>query len=380
MTIFLVYISFIVFVIILLVIGIYLILALRRRTLSFEKIKQKIFIIKDIFNNHMEYSNVELIPKSEIEELKRLVSNKNGLEAFIKCYHDYVEDMGDKMKAQEYASIIISYKTLLSNKIVREKYKISYILYLISEFGISTDEVSHFALESLNSDSMYVRNNSLRIIRNTGNIELVLKAILIIISQNHYYNYRVLVDFLDNFSGEKEDLNKALFENFSKFNSRFKRLVLEHFSNGLNADENIKEMVLEVLSNPSDKNILITATRYFGRIIDLRAKKIILQNLDNPQWEIRAISAKVISKYNNPDSISKVVEGLKDNNYYVRYNSAFSYIQMEEEENILNELNNMTDVFSKDITLYAMYANNIIDYEAYTIMTEKVEEELNKQW
>lgn len=377
MSVYLVYISFVIFVVILLVVGIYFMLALRKRRVSLEKINKQTEIIKEILNNHMGYSDIKLIPEYEIEEIRKIVSNKIGLEAFINCYQDYLEDNGDLVKVRDYAALVVSYKTLLNNKIVREKYKKSYILYLLSEFRINREEVMEFALESLDSDSIYIRNNALRVIRNTGNVPIVMKAIESISSQNHYYNYRVLVDFIDNFTGEQELLNQALVEKFPIFNNRFKRLIIEHFSNKLNDNENIRLLVLDVLSSSNDKNTLIMATRYFGRVIDERAKEYILQNLESPDWELRAISAKIISHYNSQSSRFKVMEGLKDKNYYVRYNSAFSYIDMEEEENILKYLDNITDPFAKDITLYAMYNRNIIDYKEYAEMAEKVEKELS---
>lgn len=377
MTVYLVYISFVIFVVILLIVGIYFMLALRKRRISLEKINKKTEIIKDILNNHMGYSDIKLIPENEIEEIRKIVSNKIGLESFINCYQEYLDNNGDVIKARDYAGMVVSYKTLLNNKIVREKYKKSYILFLLSEFRINTEEVTEFALESLDSDSIYVRNNALRVIRNTGSVPLILKTIESISSQDHYYNYRVLVDFIDNFTGEQELLNQAFVENFQVFNVRFKRLIIEHFSNRLNDNENIRLLVLEVLSSSNDKNTLIMATRYFGRIIDERAKENILKNLESPEWELRAISAKIIPNYNSQISKSKVMEALKDKNYYVRYNSAFSYIEMEEEDNILNELNKITDPFAKDITLYAMYASNIIDYKEYTEMAEEVEKELS---
>lgn len=380
MTVFLVYIAFIIFVIILLVVGVYFMLELRKRRVSFEKIDKETLIIKEILNKHMGYSNIKLIPEDEIEEVRKIVSNKIGLEAFINSYQEYLESDGDIDKARDYAALVVSYNTLINNRIVREKYKKSYILYLLSEFRINTDEVTDFALESLDSDSIYVRNNALRVIRNAGDVPLVLKTTETINTNKYYYNYRVLVDFLDNFNGELESLDIALLENFQIFSNRWKRLIIEHFSNKLNDNENVRQLIIEVLSKSNDKNIVIMATRYFGRIVDERAKKYILQNLESPDWEIRAISAKVISKYASQSSIDKVLEGLKDKNYYVRYNSAFSYIQMEEDENILKGLNNITDPFAKEITLYAMYASNIIDYKNYKEMTEEIEEELSLQW
>lgn len=365
MTVYIIYMAFIIFVVLLIIIGIYFMLSVNSQRRVRKRINKKVNIINEIIENHMQYENIEEIPDKEIEDMKKMVSHKSGLEAFYISYEDYLQQNKNNDKITEYAGEVVNYKILLNNKIVRYKYRTSYILYLISQFGINTEEVQEFAIESLENDSMYVRNNALRLIRNTGNVKLFLKAIETIIEKNHYYNYRVLVDSIDNFKGDMDLLDKALLENIHKFNNRFKRLTIEHFANGMKDEEEIRLMVLDFLANSEDKEIMILAMRYFGRIIDERAKPYILKNLKSEDWEIRAISAKIISNYKDEYSRSGLLENLKDRNYYVRFNSAFSYIEMDEEESVFKELDSITDNFAKDILVYAMYLKSMINHEEY---------------
>lgn len=243
-----------------------------------KKINEKTSLINKIMKEHMEYENIEAIPDGEIKDMRKIVGHKIGLEAFYLAYEGYL-NKGENDKLRAYAGEIVDYKVLLNNKIVRYKYRKSYILYLISQFQINTKEVGDFAIESLENESMYVRNNALRVIRNTGNVDLFLKTIKIITEKNYYYNYRVLADFIDNFNGDMEKLDKALLENIDNFNSRFKRLTIEHFANEKNSQEDVKLMVLDLLRGSQDKEVLIVATRYFGRIIDKRSKTYIIENL-----------------------------------------------------------------------------------------------------
>lgn len=376
MTVYIIYAAFIIFVILLIIIGIYFMLSVNSQRRVKNKINKKANIIREILEKHMEYENIEDIPEQEIEKVKSMVLNKTGLEAFYNCYEEHLNLNEDNVKLRKYAGKVVSYKILLNNKIVRYKYRRSYILYLLSQFGINTEEVGEFAFESLNSSSIYVRNNALRVIRNAGNIELFLKAIEVISSQKYYYNYKVLVDFIDNFNGDMDLLDKALLDNIHNFNDRFKRLTIEHFANGMKDDENTKLIILDFLANSQNKEILILAMRYFSKIMDERSKPYILKNLKSEDWELRAISAKVISNYNDGNSRNELLENLKDENYFVRFNSAFSYIEMEEETIIFNQLDNLTDKFAKDILVYAMYLKNMINYKDYMEQLQNVEGEL----
>lgn len=373
MTVYVIYMAFVIFVILLIIIGIYFMLSVNSQRRVKKRINKKTNIIREIMDKHMEYEDREDIPVEEIEMMKKMVSRKSGLEAFYLAHESYLNQNIDPKKLREYAGEIVDYKTLMNNKIVRYKYRKSYVLYLLSQFEINTKEVGEFAIESLEKESMYVRNNALRVIRNTGDVELFLKAIKTITENKYYYNYRVLVDFIDNFNGDMEELDRALLANIHNFNDRFKRLTIEHFANGLDDHEDIKLMVLDFLANSKDKEILILSMRYFGRIIDERAKAYLLDNIKSEDWELRAISAKIILNYNDEDTRNALLETLKDENYYVRFNSAFSYIEMEVEENIFKELDMVKDNFAKEILVYAMYLKNLINHEEYLLRRENIE-------
>lgn len=77
--------------------------------------------------------------------------------------------------------------------------------------------------------------------------------------------------------------------------------------------------------------------------------------------------------YNDKSTRKELLESLKDRNYYVRFNSAFSYIEMDKKDNIFKELNKIQDEFAKDILIYAMYLKNIIKHEEYLLRIKKME-------
>lgn len=324
--------------------------------------------IKGIMERHLRYDDLNDIPEEEIKYLQKVTSKKIGLQGFLICYKNYLNENESQEQLREYANKILSYKTLLNNRIVRNKYRKSYILYLLAEFGINTEEVKEFAKNSLSKNSVHVRNNALRLIQNSGDVNLALEALDIVDKSEYYFNDKILLDFLDSFTGDRELLNHKLLNNMDKFSNRLKKIVIEYFSSNCIDDEEIKLKVLYHLINSKDKELLISSTRYFGRIFDDMALIYIIKNLNSPEWELRAVSAKVLSKYKREDVKQALFESIRDENYFVRFNCAFSYVDMENEEVLKDLVNKIEDNNEREMLLYAMQSRNIIGYEEYKAM------------
>lgn len=369
MEVYIVIISFIVFVIMLFIVSIYLISSIIYNNLANKTINKKVNKLQSIMYNKL--SNDKGMDEEDIEQIKKISSTKLGLRAFYLAYKDYINDNGYDFTIKEYINRIISYEKIRKNSIVRDKYKKSYILYLLSEFRIDTEKTRQISLESLQDDSIYIRNNSLKLIQNIGDVELALQAINIINNTEKYFNEKILLDFLDNFKGDIDILDKKLLDTLDNYNIKLKTKIIEHYSNRKNDSLEIRDSMLNYISTSDDKDVIISSTRYFKRVIDNRVANILNKNLKNEHWEVRAISAKVICKYPNKKAIDILKQTIGDNNYFVRYNSAFSLISMEEKDQIMEELLNHHDRFAKDILAYVMFVNNIIDFESYNNYKEK---------
>jgi uncharacterized protein (UPF0297 family) len=337
--------------------------------LSNKTINKKVNKLQSIMYNKL--SNDKGMNEEDIEQIKKISSTKLGLRAFYLAYKDYINNNGYDFVIKEYINRIISYEKIRKNSIVRDKYKKSYILYLLSEFRIDSEKTRQISLQSLQDDSIYIRNNSLKLIQNIGDVELALQAINIINNTEKYFNEKILLDFLDNFKGDIDILDKKLLDILGNYNIKLKTKIIEHYSNRKNDSLEIRDSMLNYISTSDNKDVIISSTRYFKRVIDNRVANILNKNLKNEHWEVRAISAKVISKYPNKKAIDILKQTIGDNNYFVRYNSAFSLISMEEKDQIMEELLNHHDRFAKYILAYVMFVNNIIDFESYNNYKEK---------
>ncbi|MDL2236522.1 hypothetical protein LJC56_01655 [Christensenellaceae bacterium OttesenSCG-928-K19] len=307
----------------------------------------------------------------DIRQLKKQVMTKAGLQAFNTCYSEYVLAHGYTEKARDFAGMVIDYRVLQKNKVVRDKYRTSYILYLLAEYRIYTPEVEEFALRSLNDKSLYVRGNALRVIKNTGDIPLMAYAFETINKSEHYYNDKVLIDFLDSFAGDLDSLDDELIKLFDSMQEELRVLLITHFTNRRNNNPVILDKMLECMED-EDMEVVIAATKYFGWMYDKRAHDLILQNLGNEQWEIRAQSARVAQRgYGSPQMIDRLECLLGDGNWFVRMNSAYSFINMVEDEARINAVLEGGDRYAREITMYVMFDRGKMDYDRYTQMMEK---------
>ncbi len=370
MTIYTVYICFFIFVIFLFMISFYFILSLIHERVNKERIKNKKNEILKLLENTLEKEH----PSSdEVQKLEKSFSNKVGIQAFYLAYKEYVEKNKYSEELKNLMNKVVDYKKILKSRIVREEYKESYALYLISAFKINTKEVMKFELKALDHKSIYVRNNALNAIKSNKEIEMILEALNQINEKKYYFNEKILIDFIDNFEGDIKKLDDKLLLEFENYNLMLKKIIIEHFTNMKNDHLDIRDKMIDFISNSKEKELIIMSTKYFAEIIDKRAGTYILRNMDSEDWTIRAISAKVISNYENEGIIDKLKERIRDENYFVRYNSAYSFLKMEKKENVLKEAINNEDLFAKDILLYCMNTEGIISLDRYRQLIEETD-------
>ncbi len=369
MAVLLVYATFILFIIVLLIITIYFMRELITKKYRDKKISIQAKEIEKIFNRHLKNDDLKKIKKEEIEKLQELVLTKKGLEAFNICYNNYLLKHGTSEKSKNYIDLIIDYKIIHENNIVKERYKDSYILYLLSAYQITTKEALDYAMESLEHTSLYARNNALRVIENSSNEEDIIKALKIVNNTKYYYNNKILIDFITEFKGDKIKLTNALISKLESFNDRLQKIIIEYFTN--TKDINAKDKVLEILNSDKSLEITLAAIKYFGKVITKEAYKKILEGLDDKNWEIRAVCGKVIEKYGNDEVVEKLIEKLTDSNWFVRYNCAFSLINLNngnEKEVILQT----DDNYAKEIYIYALFTKDIITITEYKKLKNKI--------
>lgn len=358
-----VYVFFFIFLIMLLILGLYFILSIVFVNNKDKKIKS---LELEIYNLFIDFNENTSSNNKQFIVLNKLFNSKNGVEAFYKAYKRYREKYSLTNEFLALLDTVVDYEVILNNRFGKTIYSQSYALHLISEFKIDNEKIREFAIESLDSDSLYVRNNALRVLQNQTSVESILKALDKVNDYTKFYNYRIITDVLDNFKGSTIELDQELIKRIYVYNVQINAMIIDHFINtdqGLNPA--VKEKFLECLETAKDQEITIRATRYFLKNYDLRAKPLIINNLNNYNWRIRAISVLAVSDYYDSNVKNKLIKRVQDVNFYVRKNSALTLIKHLSKEDLFNLTYNNPDAFATDTLVYAMESKNIKGYQQY---------------
>lgn len=303
------------------------------------------------------------ILKLHIEYVAQSLKKRHYLQSFINAITEFNKNEENHKFTRIYIS---NYEIFVENFLKKNKKKDEtikvYCAVILGEFKLSNYEINSFLMESLNTNSLYLRVASLEAISKIGNLNKFIEAIKYISDNNYYINNKVFIDILKEFGGDKYLLNKELIDNFNIFNNDLKKSIVDHFKN--NKVEFVKEKLLEILKDEnSEKEIRISVIKYFSIINSKYAQEIIIDILKSGEWEYRAVSAATLSSYKNEESINSLLESITDKNWYVRYNSAISLLHINED--IINLVFLKGDKYSRDIIFYAMFMEDRISYEEY---------------
>lgn len=369
MTVYTVYFSFLLFVLMLSLVNFYYFSSFVVEKKSQKKISQKQAMLNDLLVNYFEK---ETSTREEtVQQLKKYLGRPIDLVAFSEGVRAYYHCSPKQAEISYLLTEVIDVKKITRKGLLRKSNRMSYALYFIAECRISGKEVGAFALSALNHSSLHVRNHSLSVISQNDDLKIVLQAMTIINEQNRYFTNKTIIDFLDSYQGNQGELDKYLCLALPSYHTNLKKEVINHFINQGNDHHKIRNQMFAYLKEPQDKELVISSTRYFYKIIDPRVKNQLLDNLTSQDWEIRAVSAKVSEKYPCPKITKKLQKALGDSNYYVRQNSAKSYLKLVDQATLLQEVQTNKDPFARDTLLYFMSMDGRLQPEEYQKLVEK---------
>lgn len=323
--------------------------------------------------NHIKIVKTEkILSRIDIDYIKESIKNQNYFEVF----NDTIIQLNKKEENQKYVKKYISYFEKDILKIVKKYRKKddirkNYIVIILGEYRLNNYKLNEFLFECLNTTSMYLRIESLRAISKIGNTTNFIKALEFISEEEKYINDKIMVDVLDNFGGNCELLNKELLLKFNIFGENMQKDIIEHLKN--KKVEFAKDKMIDILQNENmNKEVRISAIKYFSNISYKKAKDEIKNLLSHKEWEYRAISAYTLAKYKEKDVIEVLLSSITDYNWHVRFNSAKSLLSFNE-DHIIERVLAKHDKYSRDILLYAMFTQEKISYDEYLEKTRKLE-------
>lgn len=319
------------------------------------------------------------IDKDVILKIDDMINNQIYLDVF----NDKIIELRSKKEDKEVVNTFLDNfrkRFIQEFKAVdKEDYlKYAHSIFIYGEYRFPDIKITDRLIEGLNSESNYVKINSIRALAKIGDQEKFLNSLKIISERNIYINDKIIIDSMDIFEGDKEEFNRVLRKNIDNFSEHIKILVINHFTN--NKFEEVKDQLFNKLKSDNESTeVKLAIIKYFGNVKYTDMEVEIINLLNNERWEIRALSAKIAGKYSCKVIKEELLKTLCDSNWFVRYNSAMSIINFDNNTLLIEKAMKLDDKYAKDIMLYSLFYKKLITYNEYINLTGKENDSLVKE-
>lgn len=275
----------------------------------------------------------EGLERKHLTYLRRRLSRVNHLIAFDRMMTERREVGEDGEPNAELGEYYRSIQPVILHLAVvyrnRESIQAAYFAWFLAKHRMNRrmelDAVQEILVDYMNQDSLYCRVNAFHALCRLGSPRYVVRALSVLDRNQKLFHDKLLTDSLLAFTGNRRDLTSALLEQFNGFSARTRLAVLNYvrFSSG-----DYCEWVLGILNDPvEDKELRLSAIRYFGRYVYPPAKPVLLAFAADKEplhWEYVAVSATALASYEGEDVVDTLIGTIYSSNWYVRNNAAGS--------------------------------------------------------
>ena len=294
-----------------------------------------------------------------IRRLQKKLTHVNDLIAYERALND-PEIAGDSDSLEAFKTqtrdmvreLAVIYKD-------REDIEAAYFAYFISRHKVvkyvDTDAVQEIMLEYVQKNNLYCRVNAMAALYRFGTPEVIARAVALMSRMGSSFNEKILTDGLLTYSGDHEKLIQELWARFDVLTDHFRLPVLNYirFKTG-----DFCEPMFDIMMDPSrDKELRLSAIRYFGRYVYEPARAVLLDFLadkDPSNWEYAAISATCIAPYEGDDVSAALMEAMHSSNWYVRYNASVSLDSRGLNYTDLIEVVGGRDRYAREMMMYRL--------------------------
>lgn len=321
----------------------------RRREKKISKIE---YNIKEEVRHQILKSSDNKLSTNEIFYMEKILKRDKSRQAFnniISQFNNIKDFKYDISKFMENYLEIIEGEIKKYRK--KDPIKKCYFILNLGEYKINSLKIQDFLMECLRDESLHIRYNALNSIANIGKRENFIEALMYMSKNKLYLNNKVLFEILNKFKDNNE-VNEEILKNIELLNYELQCVIINSFSK--NKFSFCSENFLRMLRNESNKEVRISIIKYFENNYYHEAKSDLLNLLNSKWWEERAMAAKSLSNYYSIDVENSLKKSLKDENWYVRLNSASSILENNCTRAIIKDILDSEDKYAKEILLYVL--------------------------
>jgi len=265
--------------------------------------------------------------------LRRRLSRVGNLTAFDQMMTERRERSGTGEAAPEMREYYRRIQPVILHLAVlyrdREDIQAAYFAWFLAKHRLGRhmelDAVQDILMDYMDRHSLYCRVNAFHALCTMGSPRRVAGAAAALDRNGLFFHSKLLTDSLLSFTGSHQALTALLLDRFDGFSPQTRLAVLNYvrFRSGAYCP-----WVLILLNNPEeDKELRLSAIRYFGRYVYPPAKPALLAfaaDKDPMRWEYAAVSAAALASYGGKDVLDTLTGAIYSANWYVRSNAAAS--------------------------------------------------------
>lgn len=270
----------------------------------------------------------QTVQVSHLTWMRRHLSHVNDLLAFDHLLEELDEQSAAYQSYMEQMQPVFLYLATVYWK--RESTQAAYFCYFLARHKLrrhmELDQIQQVVLSYLKKDSLYCKINAWKALCSFGSPSVIVKALQELGGgEESQLHEKVITEALLTYTGNSAELIETLWARLESISLPIQRAVLDYirFQSG-----NYCDRMLEILRDERrDKELRLSAIRYFGRYPDPSARPLLLgflQDRDPTRWEFSAISASALARYEGRDVVDALLRAMNSSNWYTRSNAAAS--------------------------------------------------------
>ena len=205
----------------------------------------------------------------------------------------------------------------------RENTQAAYFSYFLSRHMLpeylSARTLQEVMLNYMEKDNLYCRVNALQALCTFGSPEDIVAALKIQDRGSVFLHEKILTETLLAFKGDHDRLIVLIWENFRKFTPRTQLALLNYIR--FQSGDYAPEMLSLLEENEADKEVILSAIRYFGRYRYQPAFDYLVKfakNEDPILWEYVTVSVSSLAAYQGPQTTEVLKQALHSASWHVR--------------------------------------------------------------
>lgn len=239
----------------------------------------------------------------------------------------------------------------------KSELKLAYFPYIIQKYEIlkykSSEVINEMLLDLVKNPSLYCRENALKALYTTGNVECIMRALKILDMGSFYHSPKLLTDGLLAFAGSHEELAARIWESYGEFSVSMKVTLLNYMrfqSNGYG-----EQMLRLLKKDQENEEVHYACIRYLGKYPSEEAYPLLLDLVEKEEerpWQYAAIAASALAAYPGDETVEILKKKLSSRNWYVRLNASKSLEILGLGYADLIDIFDGADRYAREILLY----------------------------